>query len=396
MRIVFVIPYFYPAWEYGGQPRSAFELAKGLVMEGHTVKVLTTDSGGANRLRDVSNDNGNARNVEGIEVFYYRNISNGLAFRYRIFWPPNFFRDIQKQLSTADLVHIHELRTTLTIAAFHAGRKLALPMVLSPHGGLRHLGRKAAKVVFDSFWGNRVLTGIDALIAVSPLEEREAKQLKVAPRRIRRVPNAVSLSDWTLPPDAARFRSKWRISNRRLVMFLGRLHWIKGADLLLRGFHEACRSSELDAHLVLAGPDDGQEKQLRHFAAELNLGDLVTFAGFLDKADKFDAFAAADLIVIPSRSEVFAITALEALLCSRPVLVSSVCGLSPLLGAGEGVTTFASENVHDLALKLAAALRDQQLRSATERGRDFVVREFSLPAVAQKAEAVYREVLLAK
>src|SRR5215470_13375699 len=93
VRIAFVIPYFYPAWQYGGTPRSAFELARGLVRRGHSVQVLTTDSGGETRLRDIPDSH--TRDVEGIQVRYYSNVSNRLAYRHRLFWPPEFSRQIR-------------------------------------------------------------------------------------------------------------------------------------------------------------------------------------------------------------------------------------------------------------------------------------------------------------
>ena len=88
LNITFVIPYFYPAWEYGGQPRSAYELARALVQRGHHVKVLTTDSAGHSRL------SAGHRQVDGIDVIYYRNLSNWLAFRKRFFWPQALWQEI--------------------------------------------------------------------------------------------------------------------------------------------------------------------------------------------------------------------------------------------------------------------------------------------------------------
>ena len=92
MRLVFVIPYFYPAWQYGGQPRSCYELARILVQRGHRVNVLTTDSAGASRLKRPPAQPGRGVMIDGIEVFYYRNLSNHLAYRHRFFWPVEFFR----------------------------------------------------------------------------------------------------------------------------------------------------------------------------------------------------------------------------------------------------------------------------------------------------------------
>src|SRR5215831_11868237 len=144
LRITFVIPYFYPAWEYGGQPRSAYELAKALVQRGHQVKILTTDSGGQSRLKEIGTNG--RREVEGIEVIYYRNFSNRLAYRYRLFSPVRLFRNLASEIYGSDVVHIHELRSTIAPFAYRASRGLNIPYILSGHGGLRRLGRTAAKV----------------------------------------------------------------------------------------------------------------------------------------------------------------------------------------------------------------------------------------------------------
>src|SRR5437868_3182876 len=143
VKISFVIPYFFPAWQYGGQPRSAFELARGLIQRGHSVHVLTTDSGGAARLSDLE------RTIDGIKITYYRNISNRLAYTHRLFWPPSFFREVGTQVQGSDLVHIHELRSFLSASAARAARNLGIPYLVSPHGGLRYLGKRGAKIIFD-------------------------------------------------------------------------------------------------------------------------------------------------------------------------------------------------------------------------------------------------------
>src|SRR5436190_1561954 len=96
MRVLFVIPYFHDAWEYGGQPRSAYELAKGLVACGHSVTVLTTDSGGKDRLSGRGSIEAKhlVRYVDEIEIHQYRNVSNHLAFYHRLFWPYALFSDL--------------------------------------------------------------------------------------------------------------------------------------------------------------------------------------------------------------------------------------------------------------------------------------------------------------
>jgi len=387
MRIVFVIPYFYDAWAYGGQPRSAYEMAKALVVRGHTVEVLTTDSGGTHRLKIP--EKGLPGVIDGITVYYYPNISNALAFNQRIFLPFAFFRDVARRIRGADVVHIHELRSFLSVSAASACVRESVPFALSPHGGLRHLGRHGLKTVFDIAWGNRILRSAAMVIAISPIEVRDARAMDVPETRIAEVPNSVPLSTFQHLPDAGSFKRKQGFPEGRMLFFLGRLHPVKGADLLLDAFARMCqKTGDGETHLVIAGPDDGQGTQLRQMA-ERHRG-RVTFTGYLDQTAKVQALVDSRLVVVPSRSEVFAITAVEALMCSRPVLLSSSCGLHPMPGEQHGVRTFKSESVEDLSLQLDRAINDQELFNAASRGRDFVMTEFSADVQAHRLETVYR------
>jgi len=390
VKITFVIPYFYPAWQYGGQPRSAFELARSLVARGHSVRVLTTDSGGANRLEHSGRNE--MRDIEGIEVLYYSNLSNSLAYRHRLFWPPEFFRRVHEQLLHTDILHIHELRSPISASAYRAAVSANVPYVISPHGGLRHLGKKIVKAAFDALWGKRILGRAGALIAVSPVEENDARAFGVETHRIRRLPNAINVGEYQHLPPRDAFRSRRQIRSSKIVLFLGRLHRIKGPDLLLEAFRKVL-DTFADIHLVIAGPDDGEESRLRRFVHAMRMEAAVTFTGFLDEAEKREALGGSDVTVLPSRSEVFALSAIESLLCGTPVIMSSVCGMDPLPEPERGLVTFVTENVNDLASKVLMMAGPAPFRHNVAAGREFVCHEFSAGTIAAKAESIYEEVL---
>ena len=351
MRVAFVIPYFYPAWEYGGPPRSAYDLARGLADKGVDVRVLSTDTGGRRRLKESEKTAGWPR----VDVRYYRNVSNYMAFRHRIFMAPGFSIDARKQFSGCDVVHVHELRSMLTVTAFRAALDLGIPYVVSPHGGLLHLGKREAKVIFDKVWGNRILRHAAAVMAVSSLEADQARSCRVEPRRTRVLPNPIRVADYEDLPDGRRFKARWRIPESKLVLFLGRLNRIKGVDLLIRAFEGV----PVDSHLVLAGSDDGEERFLRRIVPS-SVRDRITFTGFLDREEKLSALVAADLCVVPSRDEIFGMVVLEALASETPVLLSSACGLIPELRGLSGVAVFETGNLDDLRSKLTTALNHER------------------------------------
>ncbi len=383
MRVAFVIPYFYPAWEYGGPPRSAFELARALVRLGHSVKVLTTDTGGTERLSTTDWTEDGA-----IETRYYRNLSNYLAFRHRLFLAPRMALDIRKELASADVLHIHELRSTTTVLAYRAAKNLSVPYVLSPHGGLKHLGKTGAKRVFDLMWGRRILRDAACLAVVSELEAEQAVRMGVGRDRLRYFPNSVRSEDYASLPARGSFRRIWELGESKVVLFLGRLNNIKGIDLLIR----ACAGIDSSCKLVVAGPDDGQESALRTLAGA-QLADRVRFTGFLNKEEKLSAIVDADVCVLPSRNEIFGMVALETLMCERPIILSSACGLARELGSYPGVYEFENENVSDLKDKLELVLSQSNPLNEIAVTRRYVASRFSPEEIARDAESTYRRCL---
>ena len=128
---------------------------------------------------------------------------------------------------------------------------------------------------------------------------------------------------------------------------------------------------------------------MRQLTTRLGLDSKITFIGHINHEEKLQALVDADLLVVPSRSEVFAITVLEALACSCPVLLSDSCGLHPMPKQAEGVLQFASGNRGDLLKKLPLAMEGASLRAAAVTGRQFVMNEFASDAVSRRAEMIY-------
>jgi glycosyltransferase involved in cell wall biosynthesis len=391
VRIAFVIPYFYPALGYGGTPRLAYDAAQALRRRGHDVTVLTTDAGGEDRVSNEVIKGFQANGTNGLHVYFYKNLSNSLAYRHRIFVPPHFFADVRRRLSESEIVHIHDLRSFLSVASHRAARALGIPYVLSPHAGLPHLGKKSAKVIFDFLWGKSILRNSAAVCAVSPLEQRDATMFGIEQKRIYSLPPALDADLYRHLPERGSFSSRWNSQERKIVLFLGRLHWIKGADILIDAF--SMMTNQSNTHLVIGGPDDGAEQQLRSLVAARGLQDKVTFTGFLDDKQKLAALVDSNAVVISSRREGFPLTLLESLAATTPVILTSACDIGDWIAGQPGVAVFRSEDPQDLARKLQAALDSPPDRRLMIQTRDFVLSEFSADALAAKAEALYESLL---
>jgi glycosyltransferase involved in cell wall biosynthesis len=112
------------------------------------------------------------------------------------------------------------------------------------------------------------------------------------------------------------------LRDRRILLFLSRIHEKKGCDLLLHALASVA-ASDPKLHLVMAGPDQtGWVARLKALADSLGISDRVSWPGMLRNEMKWGAFYAAEAFVLPSHQENFGIAVAEALGCKLPVLIS--------------------------------------------------------------------------
>ncbi|MFT3782111.1 MAG: glycosyltransferase [Nibricoccus sp.] len=113
---------------------------------------------------------------------------------------------------------------------------------------------------------------------------------------------------------------------KNCLLFLGRVHVKKGADLLLRAFAQTLRGNQVAVeplHLVIAGPDDhAYAQELKALAVEMGVAKRITWTGMLTGDLKWGAFYNSSAFILPSHQENFGIAVAEALACGKPVLIS--------------------------------------------------------------------------
>jgi glycosyltransferase involved in cell wall biosynthesis len=113
------------------------------------------------------------------------------------------------------------------------------------------------------------------------------------------------------------------LEGKQILLFMGRLHPIKGCDILIEAFVQAMRNAP-EWHLVMAGPDErGWKKNLGSLADRLGVSDRITWTGIVTGDVKWGAYRAAELLAVPSHHENFGVVVAEALACGVPVLLSN-------------------------------------------------------------------------
>jgi len=387
MRILQVISTFYPALAFGGPVKVVYETSKELARRGHEIEVYTTNA--YNQARNFK-PKCKEQNMNGFKVTYF----NNLIRPGKLFLSPEMIVALRKKLKEFDVVHTHFGRQVYDVAVGYYAEKYGVPYVLQAHGSLpRIMAWRRLKWGYDVLFGYRLLRDASRVVALSRVEAQQYKAMGVPEEKIAIIPNGIDLSEYAdLPPKGA-FKKKFGInSDEKIVLYLGRIHKIKGIDILVRAFADVVEKLD-DVRLVVVGPDDGYLGELEALIKALRIEDKVLITGPLYGEDKLEAYVDADIYVLPSRYETFPMTLLEAYACGKPVIASNICGLKDLII--DGITGLLVEPgvVIQLAKSIHFLLDSQEkAEDMVLNGKKFVMENFTIEKAIAKLEKVYKEV----
>jgi glycosyltransferase involved in cell wall biosynthesis len=385
VKILVVIPYFAPAWVYGGPVMAAYQTCLELGRRGHKVTVYTTDT-----LDEHNRIKADTPTVSpgGIEIHYFKNISNWLAFKHHLFISPGLIAVVKSELKSFDAIHMHEYRTFQNIIVRYYARKYGIPYILQAHSSLhRMVTKQKLKQVYDVLWGYKLLRDASKVIAITQTEAGQYKNLGVSEDKIEVVPNGVSLSEFKDLPERGRFRRKHGLNdNQKIILYLGRIHKTKGLDLLAKAF--AMLSKEInDAKLIIVGPDDGYLPTLRNLITDLKIGDKVIFVGPLYESNKLEAYVDADVFVTPSFFG-FPLTFVEACACGIPVVTTKKGDMLDWIHNQVGCVVEYNEK--QLKNGVAKLLKDTNLaKQFRENGQKLARERFTWSGITNQLERIY-------
>lgn len=385
MRILHVIANLSAAT--GGPPKAVLGMTQGLARRGHDVSIYTTNFDG-DTDEDVPFDT--PVDVGGVPVFYY-------PVEFPRFWKPSrpLGRALDKAVRDADIVQIHSLYLYHDLAAANACRRHGIPYIVMPHGSLdpfiwhRHRHRKR---LIEVWYMNRVLREAAALHYTTDDEWRLAAPFARNDRGFV-VGNGLDLDEFEDLPEKGAFRALHpEIGDRQIVLFLGRLNFKKGLDILAPAFGEVLKAGH-DAHLVIAGPDENMADKTRDWLRAAGALERTTFTGMIDGSERLAALADAAMFVLPSYSENFGIAVTEASACGLPVVISDAVNIWPdIRDADAGLVS--APDVGAVAANIGTLLADPaRARQMGENGLRMVREKFSWDRIAEELEAAYRTIL---
>ena len=375
MKVLHIVPSFYPAFNYGGPITSVYELCAGLVRQGCEVRVLTTNANGLGAVLDVAGD-APVTLPPGVSVRYCPRI-----LRHSV--SPELLRRLVPSIRWADLVHLTAVYNFPTLPTLAACRGLRKPLVWSPRGALQRWQssrRSGLKAGWESICRRLAPRGM--VLHVTSAQEAEESGMKFPGTSAAVIPNGVEI-----PPRIEHHNG----SGRLRLLFLGRIDRKKGIENLLA----ACQrlgNTDRPWSLAIAGSGDaaytaGLEEDARHFGVY----EQVRFVGEVRGQAKADLFAESDLAVFPSYTENFAMVVAEALAHGVPVIASKGTPWSGVETHGCGLW------IENDPATLAAAIERMSrmaLREMGERGRRWMEQEFAWETVAREMLQLYGKLLL--
>lgn len=397
MKILQVTPTFVPS-KFGGTKKLSYELSKTLVTRGHKVVVYTTDADiGNSRLSNTCG----IKDVDGIKVRYFRNPSNLFAYKYRLFLPAGMVRVAKREIGDFDIIHLHCHRSFQNIVIHYYARKYRIPYVLDAHGSTpRTAGRKRfkwlLKWLFDVAFGCRILRDASKVIAETEVGVNEYRKLGVSQDKIAVIVPPLATEEFSQLPPPGLFRGRYNIKEKHIILFLGRINWVKGLDFLIESFYELARYRS-DVILVIVGPDDGYKSTLEKLINKLNLSDKVLFTGFLSGNEKLSALVDASVVVQTSIYEQGTRAPFEAILCNTPIIVSKNTGAGENVGRIDAGNLVEYRNKSELKDLLQGILDNPaEARSKTQRAKEYIKANLSLEKGVERYESLYANCVAAK
>jgi glycosyltransferase involved in cell wall biosynthesis len=385
LNILQVIPVFNPPELYGGSQQMVYQISKELVKRGHNVTVYASDLKTSNLKKRV---NEATEKIDGVNIIHFRTVSPYLSEKTGLIVTPTMKKTLEQQGKNFDLIHVHEIRGYQQIIATQYAKRAKLPYIIQAHGILG-IHRSLSGAVYDLVYGGRVLKGSHSSIALTEYEVEQYKLRGVPKNKIQIIPNGINLSEYSNLPSKGCFKKKFGIpESEKIVLYLGRIHKIKGIDVLVRAFANVAKSGGIK--LVIVGSDDGYLRELTALIKTLGIDNKTILTGPLHGLEKLEAYVDANVYVLPSRYEAFSITLLEAYACGKTVIVSSCKGLGDLVIDDETGILVEPGNIFELNAAILLVLSGNTELGSKAKG---FVKQFCIEKTVDQLEQLYSGVV---
>jgi glycosyltransferase involved in cell wall biosynthesis len=353
MKILHITPSYYPAIKFGGPIQSVHLLNKTLVKKGIIVDVLTTNAG----LSKAQSAEHKAKWVEVDDVrVKYLDFVGYEHYNFSL----QVVKEIWKVIDDYDLVHITAVWNFPVLAGTLISLIKRKPYLISPRGSIYketiEIKSTLFKKIYFYFLARHYRNNASAIhFTTKDEKEKVTTYLKLKASSFV-IPNGLDLNSI----ENGRQRSE-RIIKGDYILILGRIDKKKGFDLLLPAFANVIKKFN-DLILVIAGDiSTPYTHAVKQMIDDMKISKNIIFTGQVTGDDKWALYKNALMFALPSYSENFGMSVVEAMACGCPVVISDKVGIyKEVEDNNEGViVNTTAESVEEGIFKL---LNDEKLR----------------------------------
>ncbi len=370
---------------YGGPAKSVPFLCQHLATSGIEISINSVQRYPVESNSIITNANLN-----------WNNFTNSISDRLR--YSPELYSGLEKQLLPGrTIIHTHNFWNFPPYCAAKLARTNRIPFVCSIRGTLYPWSLKQHKFKKIILWHLFQKKALERASCLHVTEKREYEAVRkcgiVSPIAI--IPNGIELLEFNSMPTRVKACNIFGLSpKRRYILFLSRIHPSKGLDYLLRAFANAADKYK-NWEVLIAGPeeDTNHTKDLKKFIEDNNLVSRVHFLGMLNRKKRIDAYACADLFILPSHSENFGISIAEAMAARIPVITTTATPWQEITSHNCGWRIELSDEKLYQALLEALASSHETLTAKGNRGHDLIKNRYTWTMQANKMARLYNWIL---
>ena len=339
------------------------------------------------------------------KVIIDNNLSKGSIKGFRCFGKGSYrvsiklFAELFKTRNDFQIIHQHGIWTPLSLWVLLYSRKFKIRIIIAPHGSLNKIAynksnikKKIALLLYERANFNNA----SAFHATSINEANDIKDFGIQ-KRIFLINNGIS-KEWinnSIDPEHTNdFLSKISLdSNSRIMLYMSRITPKKNLGTFINAWASIQKDFPTWHFLIIGGDEMGYKKEMQNLVKKHDIENRVTFCEPMFGEEKINAFAAAEIMVLPSLSEGFPIVILDSLGAGVPVLTSKNLSWEALEEFRCGWVVKPMETDLENKLKLILSLDRTILENMGRNGRKLVTESFLWENIARQTLEEYKSIL---
>jgi glycosyltransferase involved in cell wall biosynthesis len=381
LKILIVVPTYYPAFQFGGPIFQIHYLAKNLIKNKILVTVCTTDKG------NEKYTNSNIKKIiEGVEVFYFKRMFS------KLYLSMSMLAFLLKNIKKYDVVHIHSIFNFPAAISLIISQFFKKKIILSPRGILDKDLIENKNTIMKKIWlyllKNTLSKNVKFFHATTEFEKKKIK-FYYENNDIKVIANGIDENLFLKKKISRKINNKYSkyFKKKNNLLYLGRIDKKKNIELILKSIKNAQLSNFV---LNVVGTGDKQYlKYLLNLSYKLNLNDNINFINHLDNESKIYFYKKSSHLLLPSKSENFANVVLEAIFFGKSVLISDKVGLKDFVKKNNFGIVCDSTRTFEKDLKFLVNNKNIMVRTH-KYGKKMIIKNFSWSKIVHQYINMYK------